>query len=61
MRRIKLCENKKRGMVLHIYVDHDTLERLKNSASRSHRSKEREAAARIDHHLSIVSALPLGY
>ena len=48
-------------MVLRIYVDHETLERLKVSASKAKRSKEREASARIDHHLSIVDVLPPGF
>ncbi|MBF4180392.1 TraY domain-containing protein [Lelliottia nimipressuralis] len=61
MRRLTVCENKKRGMVLRIYVDHETLERLKVSASKAKRSKEREASARIDHHLSIVDVLPPGF
>lgn len=61
MRRLTVSENKKRGIVLRVYVDYDTLEKLKESASKSKRSKEREASARIDHHLSIVDELPQGF
>lgn len=41
MRRLTVSENKKRGMVLRVYIDYDTLEKLKESASKSERSKER--------------------
>lgn len=61
MRRLNVSENKKRGLVLRVYVDYDTLVKLKESASKSKRSKEREASARIDHHLSIVEELPQGF
>ncbi|HHA2302477.1 TraY domain-containing protein [Enterobacter asburiae] len=61
MRRLNVSENKKRGLVLRVYVDYDTLVKLKESASKSKRSKEREASARIDHHLSIVDELPQGF
>lgn len=61
MRRLNVSENKKRGLVLRIYVDYDTLVKLKESASKSKLSKEREASARIDHHLSIVDELPQGF
>ena len=57
----EILEKKKRGVIIKIYLDHDTNERLEESAIRSKRSKEREAAARIDHHLSLINKLPVGY